>query len=75
MGMSDNINMQPGSKEFQRISGILNSRAVKTVDKKTKTFQEFWAKFNNDWSWNNAAGLAYNLMMAIFPITDLRLTC
>jgi len=28
----------------------------------------FWTKFNNDWSWNNAAGLAFNLILAVFPI-------
>ena len=53
----------PGSQKHQRISRIL-----KTLDKKTKPFQEFWTKFNNDWSWNNAAGLAYNLILSIFPL-------
>ena len=28
----------------------------------------FWTKFNNDWTWNNSAGLAYNLILAVFPI-------
>src|ERR1051326_1501141 len=68
MGMANKIDMQSDSKEFQRISGILNSRAVKKFDKKTKPLQAFWAKFNNDWSWNNAAGLAFNLIMSIFPL-------
>jgi len=54
---------QPGSQKHQRISRIL-----KTLDKKTKSFQEFWTKFNNDWSWNNAAGLAFNLILSIFPL-------
>ncbi len=54
---------QPGSQKHQRISRIL-----KTLDKKTKPFQAFWAKFNNDWSWNNAAGLAFNLILSIFPL-------
>jgi len=31
-------------------------------------FQTFLTKFTNDWSMNLAAGLAYNLMMAIFPL-------
>lgn len=66
--MANKIDMQSDSKEFQRISGILNSSAVKKFDKKTKPFQEFWSKFNNDWSWNNAAGLAFNLIMSIFPL-------
>ncbi len=54
---------QTGSQKHQRISRIL-----KTLDKKTKPFQAFWAKFNNDWSWNNAAGLAFNLILSIFPL-------
>ena len=54
---------EPGSQKHQRISRIL-----KTLDKKTKSFQEFWTKFNNDWSWNNAAGLAFNLILSIFPL-------
>ena len=54
---------QPGSQKHQGISRIL-----KTLDKKTKPFQAFWAKFNNDWSWNNAAGLAFNLILSIFPL-------
>jgi len=54
---------QPDSQKHQRISRIL-----KTLDKKTKPFQEFWTKFNNDWSWNNAAGLAFNLILSIFPL-------
>ena len=54
---------QPGSQKHQRISRIL-----KTLDKKTKHLQSFYAKFNNDWSWNNAAGLAFNLIMSIFPL-------
>src|SRR5437868_7905984 len=63
MEMATETARQPGSQKHQRISRIL-----KTFDKKTKLFQEFWAKFNNDWSWNNAAGLAFNLIMSIFPL-------
>src|SRR6266513_6334873 len=63
MEMASEAAWQPDSQKHQRISRIL-----KTLDKKTKPFQEFWTKFNNDWSWNNAAGLAYNLILAIFPI-------
>ena len=33
-----------------------------------KTFLAFITKFNNDWSLNTAAALAYNLLMAILPI-------
>src|SRR2546423_12816325 len=63
MEMATETARQPGSHKHQRISRIL-----KTLDKKTKPFQEFWTKFNNDWSWNNAAGLAYNLILSIFPL-------
>src|SRR6266480_692090 len=63
MEMATETARQPGSQKHQRISRIL-----KTLDKKTKPFQEFWTKFNNDWSWNNAAGLAYNLILSIFPL-------
>ncbi len=33
-----------------------------------KTFGEFWLKFLNDWTLNFASGLAYNLLMALFPV-------
>jgi membrane protein len=39
-----------------------------TIGRETKPLRAFWLKFNNDWSWNNAAGLAYNLLMSMFPI-------
>src|SRR6266568_2283711 len=63
MGMATKTARQPGSQKHQRISRIL-----KTLDKKTKPYQAFWTKFNNEWSWNNAAGLAYNLILSIFPL-------
>src|SRR6266566_3874225 len=63
MGMATKTARQPGRQKHQRISRIL-----KTLDKKTKPYQAFWTKFNNDWSWNNAAGLAYNLILSIFPL-------
>ncbi len=42
--------------------------AVKNVEKDAKPFQAFFTKFMNDWSMNLSAALAYNLLMAIFPI-------
>src|SRR6266699_2146193 len=63
MRMASETARQPGSQKHHGISSIL-----KTLDKKTKPYQEFWAKFNNDWSWNNAAGLAFNLILSIFPL-------
>jgi membrane protein len=40
---------------------------VQTAVKVGKPLLDFWNKFNNDWSWNLAAALAYNLLMAMFP--------
>jgi membrane protein len=40
---------------------------VRTAVKVGKPLLDFWNKFNNDWSWNLSAALAYNLLMAIFP--------
>ena len=42
--------------------------AVQTAQKGAKSLQEFWTKFNNDWVMSFAAGLAFNLITAIFPI-------
>lgn len=44
------------------------SEAKQTSEKDIKTLQAFWSKFNNDWIMNFAAGLAFNLITAIFPI-------
>lgn len=44
------------------------AQALRTVEEKTHPALAFYTKFNNDWSWNNAAGLAYNLLLAMFPI-------
>src|SRR2546421_2102833 len=42
--------------------------ALQSVEKETRPFQQFITKFNNDWSTTLSAALAYNLLMAIFPI-------
>ena len=44
------------------------SKAKQTAEKDIKTFQAFWTKINNDWVFNFASGLAFNLITAIFPI-------
>jgi membrane protein len=44
------------------------SGGMHTLKKHGQPLVAFWTKFTNDWSLNNAAGLAYNLMLAIFPI-------
>lgn len=44
------------------------AKALHTLEEKAHPALAFYMKFNNDWSWNNAAGLAYNLLLAMFPI-------
>jgi membrane protein len=44
------------------------SAALHTLAKVLQLLAAFWTKFNNDWAWNNAAGLAYNLILAVFPL-------
>lgn len=44
------------------------TKVAKTAEKEVKPLQQFLTKFNNDWVMNFAAALAYNLLMAIFPI-------
>ncbi len=41
---------------------------IKDVQKDVKPAQKFLNKFNNDWVMNFAGIMAYNLMLAIFPI-------
>lgn len=51
--------------------GTLVADAKETAEKvttKAKPLISFWTKFSNDWSFNLAAALAYNLLMSIFPI-------
>src|SRR2546423_3756950 len=42
--------------------------ALQAVQNDPRPLREFITKFNNDWSMNLSAALAYNLLMAIFPI-------
>jgi membrane protein len=44
------------------------SEARQAAEKDIKSLQAFWTKFNNDWVMTFAAGLAFNLITAIFPI-------
>lgn len=41
---------------------------VKITLEDAKTFGDFWLKFLNDWVLNFASGLAYSLLMAMFPV-------
>ncbi len=58
-----------GVTEFSR---LVKRRSVSKRDipeeRDMKSLQAFITKFNNDWSLNTAAALAYNLQMAIIPI-------
>src|SRR5438105_3564588 len=61
--------MATGTKESQtdtKQRGVTG--ALQSVEKETRPFQQFLTKFNNDWSTTLSAALAYNLLMAIFPI-------
>jgi membrane protein len=44
------------------------SGALQTAEHGTRPVQEFLTKFNKDWAMNLSAALAYNLMMAVFPL-------
>ena len=44
------------------------SDAKQVAEKDVKSAQKFFTKFNNDWVMTFAAGLAFNLITAIFPI-------
>ncbi len=46
----------------------ITAELMDTVSKDMRPLQQFWHKFNNDWSWNNAAGLAYNLILSVIPL-------
>src|SRR5205807_8688134 len=42
--------------------------ALQAIQKDARPLQQFITKFSNDWSTTFSAALAYNLLMAIFPI-------
>lgn len=41
---------------------------AKAILQDARTFENFWLKCMNDWVFNFASGLAYSLLMAMFPI-------
>src|SRR6266516_4867289 len=63
MVMATERSKQQANRKYHKVRGLVHS-----LDQRTKPLQAFWNKFNNDWSWNNAAGLAYNLLLSIFPL-------
>jgi membrane protein len=56
------------NKLVEALQSAEKTPAVQTAQKNVKPIAEFFTKFSNDWVMNLAAALAYNLMMAIFPI-------
>lgn len=44
------------------------NRVVQTAGRNMRPIQAFFTKFTNDWSLNLSAALAYNLLMAVFPL-------
>jgi len=61
--MASKSHEPPASRKQHPVSAALH-----ILEKVLQSFVAFWTKFNNDWAWNNAAGLAYNLILAVFPI-------
>src|SRR5215831_2006640 len=61
--MATQTKESPTRTEPQKTSG-----AKQVAKKDIKILQAFWTKFNNDWVMTFAAGLAFNLITAIFPI-------
>jgi membrane protein len=61
--MTSTSHESPPSRKQHSVSAVLRALA-----KGIRPLVAFWTKCNNDWSWNNAAGLAYNLILAVFPI-------
>jgi YihY family inner membrane protein len=59
---------QDGHAQGEQTQHRTSTGAVVTVEKDAKPILALFSKFNNDWSMNLAAGLAYNLLMSIFPI-------
>lgn len=51
-----------------RAEQLASTEVVQAAEKEVKSLGAFWTKFNNDWVMNFGAGLAYNLIIAIFPI-------
>jgi membrane protein len=61
--MSTQTKASPTQTQPQKASGFKH-----IAGKNVKSVQAFWTKFNNDWVMTFAAGLAFNLITAIFPI-------
>ena len=61
--------MSTQTKESPKQTEPKNTPEAKQVSEKNiKILPAFWTKINNDWVMTFAAGLAFNLITAIFPI-------
>src|SRR5689334_23266902 len=65
--MTTQTKASPTQTEQQKPSDA-KQVAEKGVKKDVKSAQKLFTKFNNDWVMTFAAGLAFNLITAIFPI-------
>jgi membrane protein len=63
---------QPQSSTGERIKDLL-TRDQGEAKAAAKTFSSFWKKISNDWIFNLAAMLAYNLLMSIIPLLAMLL--
>lgn len=61
--MTTQTNQSSTRTETQKASEVKQD-----AEKDAKSAQTLWNKFNNDWVMTFAAGLAFNLITAIFPI-------
>ena len=52
----------------EKAKEVASSEPVKKIEQETKPFQQFLTKFNNDGAMTFSGVLAYNLMLAMFPI-------
>ncbi len=52
----------------EKVKEVASSEPVKNIEKQAKPFQRFLTKFNNDGTMTFSGVLAYNLMLAMFPI-------
>ena len=62
----DHVN--PNKRIAQATEPQKTSEAKQVAEKNIKFLPAFWTKINNDWVMTFAAGLAFNLITAIFPI-------
>ncbi|MGO8950775.1 MAG: YhjD/YihY/BrkB family envelope integrity protein [Ktedonobacterales bacterium] len=68
--------MEPEGLREKRAGGTTphSGRTVSgTMERRWRTLKSFWIKISNDWVFNLAGVLAYNLLLSVFPILLLLL--